>query len=217
MAQARNHEPLFRQTLPTPQQTTRSGAEPPGRTFHTQGRADCNTPHVVYLIECKKCNRQYVGQTSLSLKNDSLNTSLKLKITGWPAPYTNTLDPAKNTMVSTILVYNYSTWSPTDWMQTEESRDSLDKKAHVWVSPRPKLDQLWPQSQVQLTMHCSYNHAHVYTHVHWCSSHQWFDYTFVHCTQHQLQVAPYLFNVHQSFCKFLQAHPHVILNYHDTS
>ena len=38
------------------------------RTFHTHGKADCNTRHVVYLIECKKCKRQYVGQTSLSLK-----------------------------------------------------------------------------------------------------------------------------------------------------
>ena len=34
----------------------------------TRGAADCNTKSVVYLIQCKKCGRQYVGQTGKSLK-----------------------------------------------------------------------------------------------------------------------------------------------------
>ena len=40
-----------------------------GRMFNTHGKSDCNTKFVVYLIQCKKCKRQYVGQTSQSLKS----------------------------------------------------------------------------------------------------------------------------------------------------
>ena len=38
------------------------------RAYITRGKADCNTKRIVYLIQCKKCGRQYVGQTGQSLK-----------------------------------------------------------------------------------------------------------------------------------------------------
>ena len=38
------------------------------RTYSTHGHATCDTQYVVYLIQCKKCGRQYVGQTQKSLK-----------------------------------------------------------------------------------------------------------------------------------------------------
>ena len=37
------------------------------RTYITRGVADCNTKRVVYLIQCKRCGRQYVSQTGQSL------------------------------------------------------------------------------------------------------------------------------------------------------
>ena len=40
-----------------------------GRAYITRGLADCNTKYVVYLIQCKRCDQQYVGQTSQSLKD----------------------------------------------------------------------------------------------------------------------------------------------------
>ena len=30
---------------------------------------DCNTKNIVYIIECKKCGDQYIGQTKNSLKD----------------------------------------------------------------------------------------------------------------------------------------------------
>ncbi|MCY4327357.1 MAG: GIY-YIG nuclease family protein, partial [Rhodobacteraceae bacterium] len=40
------------------------------RTFNTHDHnVSCSTPCVVYLIQCKKCGKQYVGQTMLSLKS----------------------------------------------------------------------------------------------------------------------------------------------------
>ena len=38
------------------------------RTYNTHGQATCDTPYIVYLLQCKKCGRQYVGQTLKSLK-----------------------------------------------------------------------------------------------------------------------------------------------------
>ena len=39
-----------------------------GRTYNTHGKANCSTRHVVYLIHCRKCKKQYVGQTAQSLR-----------------------------------------------------------------------------------------------------------------------------------------------------
>lgn len=36
--------------------------------FTITGKLDCNSKNVVYLIECNKCNEQYVGETSKTLK-----------------------------------------------------------------------------------------------------------------------------------------------------
>ena len=38
------------------------------RTYHTHGQVTCDTPNIVYLIQCRICGRQYVGQTQQSLK-----------------------------------------------------------------------------------------------------------------------------------------------------
>jgi len=39
-----------------------------GWAYITCGLANCNTKYVVYMIQCKKCNKQYVGQTGQSLR-----------------------------------------------------------------------------------------------------------------------------------------------------
>lgn len=36
--------------------------------FTITGRLDCNSKNIVYLIECKKCEEQYVGETSKTLR-----------------------------------------------------------------------------------------------------------------------------------------------------
>lgn len=36
--------------------------------FTITGKLDCNSKNIVYLIECKKCEEQYVGETSKSLR-----------------------------------------------------------------------------------------------------------------------------------------------------
>ena len=47
------------------------------RSYITRGRADCHTKSVVYMIECKRCDRQYIGQTGQTLKEDSEDTYRK--------------------------------------------------------------------------------------------------------------------------------------------
>lgn len=40
-----------------------------GLSYPTAINTDCNTKNAVYLLECKKCNKKYVGQTSRPLRN----------------------------------------------------------------------------------------------------------------------------------------------------
>ena len=37
--------------------------------YITRGIVNCTTKYVVYYLQCKKCNLQYVGQTGQSLKD----------------------------------------------------------------------------------------------------------------------------------------------------
>jgi len=49
-----------------------------GRAYITRGLADCNTRYVVYMIQCRRCDLQYVGQTSQSLKERMIRHMQKI-------------------------------------------------------------------------------------------------------------------------------------------
>ena len=38
-----------------------------GKTYRVKATANCKTSNVVYVIECKKCKKQYVGETENAL------------------------------------------------------------------------------------------------------------------------------------------------------
>ena len=46
---------------------TRFDSATTGETFHVRATANCKTRNVVYLIECRICNKQYVGETENAL------------------------------------------------------------------------------------------------------------------------------------------------------
>ena len=51
------------------------------RTFTVRGHINCKTSNIVYLVTCRKCNQQYVGETSRPLAdriNDHLS-AIRLK------------------------------------------------------------------------------------------------------------------------------------------
>jgi len=39
------------------------------RSFRVRGNLNCNSNNIIYLIQCKKCKKQYVGQTITSLRH----------------------------------------------------------------------------------------------------------------------------------------------------
>ena len=41
------------------------------RTYNTHGKSNCDTPYIVYLIQCKKCNRQ-ICWTNLTITKDEI-------------------------------------------------------------------------------------------------------------------------------------------------
>lgn len=56
-----------------------------GTVFQVRGNVTCKTTHVVYLITCRYCNLQYVGETSRSLA-DRINDHLSCIRTGKQTP-----------------------------------------------------------------------------------------------------------------------------------
>lgn len=50
------------------QSTTQFSSTRTGIIYHTIGHIDCSSTHVIYLITCNRCLKQYVGQTSQSLR-----------------------------------------------------------------------------------------------------------------------------------------------------
>jgi hypothetical protein len=38
------------------------------KTYQTKGHFTCNSDHVIYILECKKCKKAYVGQTSKTIR-----------------------------------------------------------------------------------------------------------------------------------------------------
>ena len=90
----------------------RSGAENPAECSTPTGKADCNTRYVAYLIQCKKCNRQYVGQTSQSLKSRFSRYLTQIRNQKrWPTPYTNTSGQTTNPKAQTTMASNHFKWS----------------------------------------------------------------------------------------------------------
>ena len=47
---------------------TSFGRKTTDEQFHVKATADCRTRNVVYLIECKKCAIQYIGETENALR-----------------------------------------------------------------------------------------------------------------------------------------------------
>ena len=46
---------------------TRFSSATTGETFHARVTANCKSKNVVYLIQCNKCSKQYVGETENAL------------------------------------------------------------------------------------------------------------------------------------------------------
>ena len=44
-----------------------------GKEFTITGKLDCNSKNIIYLLECKKCDEQYVGETKRTLRSRLYN------------------------------------------------------------------------------------------------------------------------------------------------
>ena len=45
-----------------------------GETRHIRHHITCNSTNLTYMIECKKCNKQYIGETKRTLRERFRNT-----------------------------------------------------------------------------------------------------------------------------------------------
>ena len=96
-----------------------------GQTYKTRGHIDCNSHNVIYVITCKKCRKQYVGQTSLPLKLRMSNHISSIKKKDFNKPTTSHFNQPDHTwqdvtfqgiMTSSHDVTGRLTWERT-WIR----------------------------------------------------------------------------------------------------
>jgi len=103
------------------------------RAYITRGIANCNTKCVVYLLQCRNCGRQYVGQTGQSLK-DRFKKHLK-KIGQVEDPNTAVHDHFRKGAcrgIHNILVQVLHVLDPTH-LTREQTEDQLKAIELLWI------------------------------------------------------------------------------------
>ena len=104
------------------------------RTHHTRGRANCNTPHVVYLIQCKSCKKQYVGQTTQSLKMRFARHLTAIRNTRVPGTLHEHFRPNRPCHgINNITIQLLQTITPHDGETTNSIENKLKKLETLWI------------------------------------------------------------------------------------
>ena len=106
------------------------------RSFRVRGKLDCNSKNIIYLIQCKRCNKQYIGQTSTCLRhriaqhiNNKASPNSTVDQHFCQSGHTLTVQPIEQ--ISTD-----SNNTPTD------IKNKLYKRENYWIN---KLKTVYPQ------------------------------------------------------------------------
>lgn len=112
--------------------STRNGAN-----FTITGKLDCNSKNILYLIECSKCEEQYVGETERTLRsrlNNHLSDIRNYKETGI-AEHFNQLDHIAGDLQITPIV------QIPDWGSKTKNKRARTKQESWFIK---KLDTMTP-------------------------------------------------------------------------
>ena len=85
---------------------TRFSSTTTGEKFHAQATANCKTNNVVYLIQCNKCGKQYVGETenTLHLRMNGHQSDYNCKLPNKPvAVHFNSVGHTFNDLSITVI------------------------------------------------------------------------------------------------------------------
>lgn len=97
-----------------------------GHTYNLRHNANCASNDVIYLITCKRCNVQYVGQTSQSISK---------RMNSHRFDICNFVDPAFSTTVATHFNLDRHSIDDFSFMPIDNVNHDLDRlcKETFWI------------------------------------------------------------------------------------
>ena len=112
------------------------------RTYHTHGTANCDTPAVVYMIQCKQCGRQYVGQTSQSLRMRFSRHLRAIKNQHQPGVLQEHFRKNKCAGTHNISIQILHTITPKEGDTPRDTENALKQLESLWMQ---RLKSEYPQ------------------------------------------------------------------------
>ena len=105
------------------------------QSFNLQFNTDCSTSNVIYLITCKKCNMQYVGQTGQQVSRRMNNHRFDIN---------SFTDAAFSTLVATHFNEDDHSLDDFSFMPIDVINNGMDRllKETYWIH---KLGTVFPQ------------------------------------------------------------------------
>ena len=102
------------------------------RTFIAHGRATCDIPYIVYLIQCRRCGRQYVGQTRKSLKARYATHLRNIKDTDSKGAYRTTSEDACGN-IDNITIQLLHRLTPRGHETQAQIEETLKRIETLWI------------------------------------------------------------------------------------
>ena len=106
------------------------------RSFRVRGQFTCNTKNVIYLIQCKNCRKQYVGQTSTCIRH-RISQHVNNK-----SSTSSTVDQHFAIPGHTMLVQPIEQITTNSTDSTATIRDKLYQRERYWID---KFKCVYPQ------------------------------------------------------------------------
>ena len=106
------------------------------RSFRVRGKITCNSKNIIYLIQCSKCKKQYVGQTSTCLRH-RISQHINNK-----SSTNSTVDQHFSIPGHTMTVQPIEQISTDHTDNVNTIRDKLYQRERYWIN---KLKSVYPQ------------------------------------------------------------------------
>ena len=103
------------------------------RAYHTEGSATCDTPRVVYMIQCRICGKQYVGQTAQSLKMRFARHLKAIRDTRQPGVLQEHFRKKNCTGIHNIRIQLLHAITPNRGDTAEQIEDKLKTLESLWM------------------------------------------------------------------------------------
>ena len=112
------------------------------RTFQTHGAGDSNTPRAIYLIQCKHCGRQYVGQTAQPLRSRIAKHLTAIRNRHQPGVLHEHFRRGGCAGTNNVSVQFLDVIVPTDGDTAEYTEQQLKRLESLWME---RLKSEYPQ------------------------------------------------------------------------